>query len=342
MTLPPTRNPWDPAYSPGASSGGAAALVASGVVPIAHANDGGGSIRIPAACCGLVGLKPTRARHATNAHDRILPVQIISEGVVSRSVRDTARFWAGVEMLAPAKGLPRIGNVTGPGTGRLRIGLLTDSVNGAVTDDETRATVLATAELLESLGHRVEPIELTIGAEFEHDFTQYWALLAFMLERFTKQIYGVPADRSKLDGFTRGLARHFRSQVSHTPGALRRLRRAKALYAEAFETTDAVLSPVLVRTTPELGYLSPTVPFEQLLERLRNYAAITPLNNVTGAPAISLPMGATSAGLPIGIQLAGAHGAERTLARACLRARDRPAMAAHPGLSADAGDVNRR
>ncbi|MDT4920599.1 MAG: amidase [Pseudonocardiales bacterium] len=313
MTLPPTRNPWDPAYSCGASSGGAAALVASGAVPIAHANDGGGSIRIPAACCGLVGLKPTRARHATNPHDRALPVQIISEGVVSRTVRDTARFWAGIECLAPARGLPPIGDVTGPGTRRLRVGLLPDSVNGAVTDDETRAAVLATADLLESLGHTVAPMELSIGARFEDDFTMYWALLAFVLERFTKQIYGVPADRTKLDGFTRGLAQHFRSHVRRTPGAVRRLRQAKAQYAEAFTKTDVVLSPVLVRTTPELGYLSPTVPFEELLDRLRNYAAFTPLNNVTGAPAISLPAGATSAGLPIGIQLAGAYGHERVL-----------------------------
>ncbi len=93
----PVRNPWDPEYSAGASSGGAASLVAAGVVPLAHANDGGGSIRIPAAVNGLVGLKPTRGRFVTDPHDAQLPVDIVGQGIVSRSVRDTARFFAGME-----------------------------------------------------------------------------------------------------------------------------------------------------------------------------------------------------------------------------------------------------
>lgn len=113
-TLPPTRNPWNTGYSSGASSGGAAALVASGVVPIAHANDGGGSIRIPAAACGLVGLKPTRGRVVAAAEAATLPVDIISNGVVTRTVRDTAHFVAGTQRFRPAPGMKPLGLVEGP------------------------------------------------------------------------------------------------------------------------------------------------------------------------------------------------------------------------------------
>lgn len=156
----PTRNPWNLDYSCGASSGGAAALVAAGVVPIAHANDGGGSIRIPAACCGLVGLKPTRGRVVDNDAARDLPVNIISDGVVTRSVRDTAGFLAYAESWFKNRKLPAIGHVQGPPSGRqLRIGLVLDSINGhPPTDPETRLTVEQTARYLEKLGgHIIEP-----------------------------------------------------------------------------------------------------------------------------------------------------------------------------------------
>ena len=151
----PTRNPWDTAFSSGASSGGAAALVASGVVPIAHANDGGGSIRIPAAACGLVGLKPTRGRLAPDVHAAQLPVDVVCNGVLTRTVRDTAHFLAAAEAHRTAPGLPPVGLVEGPSARRLRVGLVLDSLTDPPTDADTRAAVLATAELLTSLGHDV-------------------------------------------------------------------------------------------------------------------------------------------------------------------------------------------
>ena len=313
MTWPPTRNPWNPAYSPGASSGGAAALVASGVVPIAHANDGGGSIRIPAACCGLVGLKPTRGRLAPNLHERVMPVQIISEGVLTRSVRDTARAFAGMEREYRAKNLPPIGAVEGPAKRRLRIGVAFESVSDAVTDADTRAAVGDTAQLLADLGHHVSTAEITIPRVFEDDFGLYWGVLAFLLQRLGSRIYGVPVDKDKLDGLTRGLADHFRRNRRSVPAALIRLRRSREQYAQMFAHCDVVVSPVLAHTTPELGYLSPTVPFDELFARLRRYVAFTPLNNAAGSPAMSLPLGTSSEGLPIGVQFNGGHGDERTL-----------------------------
>ena len=111
----PVRNPWNPEHSPGASSGGSGAMVAAGVVPIAHANDGGGSIRIPAACNGLVGLKPSRGRFLDGPQAKSLPLNVVAEGVVTRTVRDTAAYVAAAERYAPAVGMKPIGHVQGAG-----------------------------------------------------------------------------------------------------------------------------------------------------------------------------------------------------------------------------------
>ena len=143
---PPVRNPWHTGHTSGASSAGSAAFVASGAVTIAHANDGGGSIRIPAACCGLVGLKPTRGRTPSDRLNREMPVRIVHDGVVTRSVRDTAAFIRESERVYRNVGLPPVGDVTGPGKKRLRVALVTDSVNGRRTDDETTRAVLGTAQ----------------------------------------------------------------------------------------------------------------------------------------------------------------------------------------------------
>jgi amidase len=316
MTQPPVRNPWHTDYSAGASSGGSAALVAAGVVPIAHANDGGGSIRIPAACCGLVGLKPTRGRIDSGPVSRIMPVDIISEGLVSRTVRDSARAYAGLERQYRAAALPPIGLVEGPAKRRLRVGVLFDSIAPVKTDDETRATVAATADLLAELGHDVfelDPAQLPITARFADDFGVYWGVLATALWAFGNRIYHVDLDRSKLDGLTRGLARHYRRHAWKTPAVLARLRATSRTYRRIAQTADVVLSPVLAHTTPRLGYLSPTLPFDVLFQRLNDYAAFTPYHNAAGAPALSLPLGTSANGLPIGVHLSGAHGDERTL-----------------------------
>ena len=309
----PTRNPWNPAHSSGASSGGSAALVAAGVVPVAHANDGGGSIRIPAACCGLVGLKPTRGRLVDGEAARSLPLNIIGEGIVSRSVRDQAYFFYGAEQYARSRSLPEVGLVEGPGSRRLRIGLVLDSITGEATCEETRDTVLAVARTLEGLGHTVEEMPLPVDDRLPEDFAIYWGMLSFLMSTIGKRVVSPDFDAARLDGLSRGLADLYRKNLWKTPGVLWRLRRTWKDYAHMFPRYDAVLSPVLAHTTPELGYISPTVPFDELFERLRNYVSFTPLNNTAGSPAISLPMGAAANDLPIGIQLSAAHGAERTL-----------------------------
>lgn len=308
----PTRNPWDTAMSSGASSGGSAALVASGVVPLAHANDGGGSIRIPAAACGLVGLKPTRGRTAANAQGAQMPIDLISDGVVTRSVRDTAAVLGELDRLRRNPVLPPIGLVDGPGARRLRIGLVLESPAGGEVDAETRAAVLGIARVLERQGHVVEPHTLAVGKGFVDDFLVYWGLLAVGIVRGGR--FGLPSfDARRLDPLTLGLNRHFMTTAPRRPGFLHRLRRVGAEYDGEFVHHDVLLSPVLAHRTPQLGWLHPTVPFDELRERLVKYVGFTPQQNVAGAPAVSVPGGTTVDGLPIGVQLASAHGDERTL-----------------------------
>lgn len=308
----PTRNPWNTDYSAGASSGGSAALVAAGAVPIAHANDGGGSIRIPAAACGLVGLKPTRGRTALNAQGRQMPINLVSDGVVTRTVRDTAAVLGHLDRGHRNTELPAIGLVDGPADRRLRIGLVLESPAAGTIDDETRQAVVAVAETLEKHGHRVEPHTLAVGKQFVDDFLVYWGLLAVGIVvggRFGLREF----DASRLDPLTHGLHRHFLTTAPCRPGFLRRLTRIATTYDDEFVHHDVLLSPVLAHRTPTLGHLHPAVPFEELKARLVDYVGFTPLQNVAGAPAIALPGGLDSTGLPIGVQLAGATGDERTL-----------------------------
>lgn len=309
----PVCNPWNRAYSCGASSGGAAALVAAGAIPIAHANDGGGSIRIPAAATGLVGLKPSRGRHIDTNSSRSLPINIISEGVVTRTVRDTAAFFAATEQYWRNPKLAPIGLVEGPARRKLRIGLIMDSVNGVATDAPTRAAVEKTARLLEAEGHSVEPIPMPVDEQFAEDFTLYWALLASLTANFGRLLFGPSFEPGRLDGLTQGLRRHFRRDWYRIAGAMWRLRRISNVCARVFDRHELILSPVLTHTTPLLGHLSPNVDYNELIARLSAYVGFTPLNNIAGTPAISLPMGMTDSGLPIGVQLSAAYGDERTL-----------------------------
>lgn len=309
---PPTRNPWNLAYSAGGSSGGAAALVAAGVVPIAHANDGGGSIRIPAAMCGLVGLKPSRGRMVLRPVSQRMPVDIFSDGVLTRSVRDTARFFHAIESVYRAPQLPPIGLVEGPGRARLRIGVYYDSLYTHACP-QTRQAVRETAHALEKAGHRLEEIPIPLNQEFAEDFTLYWDFLAFTVATFGRQTFGAAFNPEGIDPFTLGLARRFRLGFWRLPLALRRLRRAHASSLAHIRGMDAVLSPVIAQVTPKLGALNPGLPFTELFSRLESLVGYTPLENATGAPAIALPAALSKEGLPIGIQLSSTAGMERRL-----------------------------
>lgn len=313
VDAPPARNPWNPGFSVGGSSGGAAALVAAGVVPLAHANDGGGSIRIPAAAAGLVGLKPSRGRHRDDAQARSLPINLISEGVLTRSVRDTAVFVRAMEAGWRNLALPPVGEVTGPSSRRLRIGLLDATVGPARLDATTRGALEATARLLESLGHRVEPVPRPVDEGFAEDFRRYWTLLSLMVSVGGKAVLHRSFDPGRVDPLTRGLRQEAARQLPRMPGALRRLEHGGRRALRMFGDHEVVLSPVTTQRTPVLGHLSPEVGYETLMERLRGHVGFPPLANIAGIPSISLPGDLDADGLPTSTMLSAARGDERTL-----------------------------
>jgi len=308
----PTHNPWRLGFSPGGSSGGSAALVAAGVVPIAHANDGGGSIRIPASCCGLVGLKPSRGRLVKIEGSELMPVKILHQGMLSRSVRDTAVFYHAAERYYRNPSLPEIGLVTRPGR-RLRIGFFSEIGEHASAHPECVRAVNDAAKLCESLGHSVERVPPPFDERFHADFFLLWAMMTFVITRFGKQLIHPRFDRTKVEPFTEGLAQYFKTNAHRAPMSIWRLRRFAHHYARGFDDYDVLVNPTVAMPPPEHGYIGPEVEFETSLERLKWFIPFTPIQNVSGGPAISLPLGRSKSGLPLGVQFASPLGDERTL-----------------------------
>lgn len=310
--LGPVRSPWDLDRSAGASSAGSAALVAAGAVPIAHANDGGGSIRIPASVNGLVGLKPTRDRLAQDRLTQQMPVRIVADGVVTRSVRDTAAFLREAERVYRELRLPPIGDVTRPGRTRLRIAVHTSGIDRS-SSPEVADLTRKTARLLEELGHQVEEVPHPAPRTVPDDFLLYWAFLAMVTVRTGRRSFGPSWRRERLDNLTLGLARHAARRLHQVPGAVRRLRRLSQVSADFHRTYDVALSPTLAHETPLVGHLDPTASYDQIVERLLDWVAFTPWQNATGDPAVSLPLATTAAGLPQGMMLSAGSGREATL-----------------------------
>lgn len=306
------RNPWNPGYTAGASSSGSAVMVASGAVPLAHANDGGGSIRIPAAATGLVGLKPTRDRFAQDALYRQMPLRIVQDGVLTRSVRDQAAYYREVEKVYRNVAFAPIGDVAGPGRRRLRVGMLTRGAGREVEPSVLEATA-KTALLMEELGHRVEEIPMPVDEQFPEDFLLYWGLLAYIQVRTSRLHHGRRWHADLVDNLTRGLAARSGRRLQRVPGAVRRLRRTAQESACLYRDYDVVLSPTLAHPTPQIGHLDPTQPFDVVLERLLDWVAFTPWQNATGDPAISLPLASDQRGLPVGMMFSAPAGAERRL-----------------------------
>lgn len=323
----PTRNPWDLTRSAGGSSGGAGALVAAGVVPLAHGNDGGGSIRIPASCCGLVGLKRTRG--ALDAEgSRLLPVNVAVHGVLTRSVRDTVAFH---------RALTGLGEVAAAPPGPLRIGLYVDAPTGTPVDAEVQAAVTAAGRVCAALGHDVDAIPCPFAGAVIDDFLAYWGFVAWLQVRTARWMLHRSFDRTKLEPWTRGLAESFTARRRAVLSAIGRLRGFQRSYARVMERYDVLVSPTVAQPAPVLGHLATELAFATGFDRLRTYAAFTPLHNAAGAPAISLPLGRSAAGLPIGVQFAAARGRDRLLlelARTLEAAQPWPPLAPAPGRPA--------
>jgi amidase len=308
-----TRNPWDRTRSSGGSSGGAAVATAAGVVPFAHASDGGGSIRIPASCCGLFGLKPSRGRMVgTRKETQVSDLSV--NHVVTRTVRDSAAMFAAIEDSGDGAQLPAIGLVTAPMKRKLRVGLVIEGGSGMAPSPEVRAATESSAKLMESLGHRVSPTRWPTPPTFINDFLLLWASGADGLAKSIEKAAGRPADASLMEPFSLGLVEMYRKAPADAlPQALARLQAAAKAYDGWFQQFDVIMSPVLASPPPPLGYVGPSVPFDTLVERLIEYVGYTTVHNVAGAPAMSVPLNWTPGGLPVGTMFAARRGQDALL-----------------------------
>jgi amidase len=309
-----SRNPWDTERSPGGSSGGAAAAVAAGMFPIAHANDGGGSIRIPASYCGLVGLKPSRGRVPRLAQSWL---GAVVEGVVTRTVADSAAALDAIAKFdrlawynAPAPARPFFEN-TQAAPGQLRIGLMAAAPLGIPTDEACVAAARATAVALEGLGHLVEEVEVpTVSEE--------------MIPPFIVLTQGGLADYEGVDwSQTEPHIAHQR-KLSGEIGAYDYVLAARTLellsrqeVARWGRDFDVLVTPTSAILPPQAGailaqqHAAPEAPVLDVVASV----SFTAFGNVTGLPAVSLPLHRTDADIPVGVQLTGAPWDEATLIR---------------------------
>jgi amidase len=310
LALGVCRNPWDPEVTPGGSSGGAGAAVAAGLVPFAHATDGGGSIRIPASCCGLVGLKPSRGRLGPNDAGMLA---IGAELCVSRSVRDTAAWLAATEYRGADAPLAPAGLVRGPSDRPLRIAVSSATYSGAPPHPDVEAALHRTAALCADLGHEVEDATPNVDGEaFIDAFMAVWGSGASGVVTAARDAGLDP--EAVLEPWTLGLARQYDARPE---GALVRAADTFAglarVHAAFGERHDVWLTPTLSAPPVPIGAQAPTRDFDDLMQRVTDWVAYTPIHNAMGTPAISLPLGWSSGGLPIGLQFATRVGGERTL-----------------------------
>jgi amidase len=323
-SFPPARNPWEPSRSTGGSSGGSAAAVASGMVPVAHGNDGGGSIRLPAGVCGLVGLKPTRGRVSQGPVIGESWAGGTIDGALTRTVRDAAAILDAISAPMPGEPyypppLPRpLREEVGADPGRLRIGYVDrPGLSGSLDDPQCRAAVDGAAALLERLGHHVE--NSAPDALFDEGFGLDFGMiisadLASTLHAF-EQVLGRPIDDDEIEprnaryrryGKGMGVVTYLQTRVHMGQWA----RRMAAWWTDH----DLLLTPTAGGPGPELGWFTAAGPDAEG-DRVASFIPYTAQFNMTGQPAISLPLHWTPDGMPIGVQLVAGYGREDLLVR---------------------------
>lgn len=320
----PTRNPWDTTRTTGGSSGGSAAAVASGVLPMAHANDGGGSIRIPASCCGVFGLKPTRARNPLGPDLGDVESGLVVEHAVTRSVRDSAALLdatcgpdVGDPYWAPPPARPFIEEV-GADPGRLRIAFTTKTLTGADVHPDCAAAVEDAAALCQELGHEVSEGAPQINIEaLTPAFMVLWAAGCAANIDGAALLTGRAATPDQFEPLTWALAEQGRLQSAPayvlSVGLLQRVARDVARF---FLDYDIWLTPTLAEPPVPLGSFD-SPPENPLLGMIRagEFVPFTPICNVTGQPAMSVPLHWNAEGLPIGTHFVARFGDEATLFR---------------------------
>jgi len=346
----PTRNPWDTDRTPGGSSGGAAAAVASGMVPLAHGSDGGGSIRIPAACCGLVGLKPSRGRisRGPDQGDDLL----VQDGVLTRTVAETAElldvlagYEAGDATWAPPPAEPFAAQAARE-PGRLRIGFTTASaLEEAALDPLCERAVRDAAALLESLGHEIEEVDPPWrGQDLLHAFTLVFGTAVTLGMWFGGQVTGREPSPDLVEPLTWTFWEGIRERNPFDYMLARtQLTGASRAIVALWERYDAVITPALAQRPVRVGEIDPCS--DEPWEDFRCSGEFTPYTaifNVTGQPAVSLPLFHGEDGLPLAVQVAGKPAGEgELLALAAQLEAAAPWADRRPPQSASTGSRSR-
>ena len=317
------KNPWNLERSAGGSSGGAGAAVAARLVPLAHASDAGGSIRIPASCCGVFGLKPTRGRNPMGPKLGESTAGLIAEHCLSLSVRDSAALLdatsgnaPGDPYAAPPKARPYVEELDGKPR-KLRIGVMRVPLNGAPVHAECLAALDSAAALCNGLGHEVfeDGIGVSSVGELLSSFVAVWTVNAAMNLATAERLAGRVAQEADVEPLTRALASMGRSRSAvEFVEAQRTLHRLSREVAQCFSRFDVLLTPTL--TEPPIVHGALACPPDDPLRGFvmaGGYAAFTPVFNITGQPAMSVPLWWSADRLPVGVQFAGRFGDEATL-----------------------------
>jgi amidase/6-aminohexanoate-cyclic-dimer hydrolase len=323
----PTRNPWDLDRTPGGSSGGAGAAVAAGIVPAAHGSDGGGSVRIPASCCGLFGFKPTRARLPDGPYAGEGWAGMAIDGFLTRSVRDTAALLdacAGPDLGAPYWAPPlsqgHLAAIARP-PARLRVALCDTTLTGAPVAPEPRAAAQDAARLLEALGHRVEPARPDCDTP---GMMRAWTKIVACGTALgvLKALRGRPLAEGDVEGVTRGAVAYAATlsgaDYLEAVGEIHAFGRAMAAF---FENWDVLLTPTLAQPPAEIGRfrhaLEDYVGYRMGPGMVFDYSPFCAAFNASGQPAASVPLHWTPEGLPVGVHLAARFGADEDLIALC-------------------------
>lgn len=322
----PSRNPWNMDKTTGGSSGGSAAAVAAGLVPMAHANDGGGSIRIPASCCGVFGLKPTRARNPLGPDFGDIISGLVCEHAVCRSVRDSATLLdatsgpdIGDPYWAPAPARPFIEEV-GADPGNLKIAVSTQALTGGAVHEDCLAAVEDAAALCRDLGHELVEADLSGAGEpeaFMQAFNVLWYSGCASTIDTIARMGGIPPQADYFEPLTWAIyeiGREFSASDYLT--ALRTIQSASREVGKFFADYDVLLTPVLAEPPVNIGtFDAPESNPMQAWERIVEFAPFTATFNATGQPAMSVPLYWNRDNLPVGTHFVGRFGDEATLFR---------------------------
>lgn len=337
------RNPWNPDHSAGGSSGGSGAAVAAGMVPMAHGSDGLGSIRIPSALCGLVGLKPTQYRNPGGPDDSIRAHGMVVDHVLTRSVRDCAIMldWTGypeddAPYGAPAKSRPYAEEIRTP-PGRLKIALNAATTHGGAVHEDVLGVFNATVTLLDSLGHTlIEKPSLGIDWKrfYRAQMVVSGAVFAAEIDHWSEQLGRAPKE-DELEPLAWAAYRTTKSLTGSEVGAgLGTLRVMGRQILALWRDFDVLLTPVTITPAPRIGHLDPvTVEPREFHRRQGRVFNFTPPYNIAGQPSLSLPLGMSRDELPVGMMFTARYADEATLFRLAAQLEDaRPWAGRHPPI----------